>query len=212
MFIRPSASVNSLEEEIQARKQAMNCVSRLIGLAFATALFIGGTAMLLYLVVALVRTRNIAALVPICAMLVFWVGISVLVYPRFCAELVPWPARALARRLVGGGAPTGAGGGSATALPQFSVLPREVPVRGRVPVSVAAADIPAYEQRDAARPGGASRCAVCLGDVGKGEMVKRLPACLHAFHQECIDLWLRGSSTCPVCRYGVFELLPAEVA
>lgn len=93
----------------------MNCVSRLIGQAFITTVCIGGTAMLLYLIVKLARTRNISGLVPVCAMLVFWVGISVLVYPRFCAELVPW-------LLCGGGAPRGA-------LPPFTALRREPPVR-----------------------------------------------------------------------------------
>ncbi|CAL4970306.1 unnamed protein product [Urochloa decumbens] len=109
----------------------------------------------------------------------------------------------------------GRGGGGGSALPQFvmDVLPREPPARGGARV-VAVDDIPAYEHRNAAArtEGGASECTVCLGEVEEGEVVKRLPLCLHMFHQHCIDRWLlNGKTTCPVCRCDVFAPLPAEM-
>ncbi|KAG2649852.1 hypothetical protein PVAP13_1NG136038 [Panicum virgatum] len=45
-------------------------------------------------------------------------------------------------------------------------------------------------------------CRVCLGEVGDAERVKWMPACRHLFHQQCINAWLHGHSTCPVCRRG----------
>lgn len=45
-------------------------------------------------------------------------------------------------------------------------------------------------------------CSVCLEQVGVGELLRSLP-CLHQFHVNCIDTWLRQQGTCPVCKYCV---------
>ncbi|XP_004954598.1 E3 ubiquitin-protein ligase EL5-like [Setaria italica] len=65
-----------------------------------------------------------------------------------------------------------------------------------------------HEHGDAAASSTAVRCVVCLGEVGNGEPVKRLPACRHLFHQHCINLWLHGHPTCPVCRCSAFAPPP----
>lgn len=43
-------------------------------------------------------------------------------------------------------------------------------------------------------------CSVCLEQVDVGELVRSLP-CLHQFHANCIDPWLRQQGTCPVCKF-----------
>jgi len=45
-------------------------------------------------------------------------------------------------------------------------------------------------------------CSVCLEQVTEGELVRSLP-CLHQFHANCIDPWLRQQGTCPVCKFKV---------
>lgn len=45
-------------------------------------------------------------------------------------------------------------------------------------------------------------CSICLEQVNRGELVRSLP-CLHQFHTNCIDPWLRQQGTCPVCKFKV---------
>lgn len=43
-------------------------------------------------------------------------------------------------------------------------------------------------------------CVVCLSVMEEGEVGRVLPMCRHVFHVECVDVWLRSHSTCPICR------------
>ncbi|MED6181847.1 hypothetical protein PIB30_023056 [Stylosanthes scabra] len=43
-------------------------------------------------------------------------------------------------------------------------------------------------------------CVICLGDFEKGEKLRLLPKCGHAFHVSCIDAWFQSHSNCPICR------------
>ncbi|WVZ79946.1 hypothetical protein U9M48_027468 [Paspalum notatum var. saurae] len=69
----------------------------------------------------------------------------------------------------------------------------------------AIAALPAHEY---GKKTGDDDCAVCLGELQRGEVVKQLPACAHLFHKGCIDAWLRSHLTCPVCRSPVDSALP----
>ena len=51
---------------------------------------------------------------------------------------------------------------------------------------------------------GGGDCAVCLSKFEQRDLLRLLPLCCHAFHAECIDIWLRSNLTCPLCRSAVF--------
>ncbi|CAL5038840.1 unnamed protein product [Urochloa decumbens] len=70
--------------------------------------------------------------------------------------------------------------------------------RGGLSAAAITAVAPAFPyEPSAAAPGD---CAVCLEAMKAGEVARRLPACAHAFHVGCIDMWLDSHATCPVCR------------
>lgn len=48
-------------------------------------------------------------------------------------------------------------------------------------------------------------CAVCLLEFEDDDYVRTLPICSHAFHVDCIDVWLRSHANCPLCRAVVFH-------
>ena len=56
--------------------------------------------------------------------------------------------------------------------------------------------LPEYRVAQSSR---ALDCAICLEPLGPGSAARILP-CLHQFHKECIDLWLRDTCVCPVSR------------
>ena len=45
-------------------------------------------------------------------------------------------------------------------------------------------------------------CPICLVDYEVGDELRTLP-CFHAFHKDCIDKWLEGSTLCPICKTDV---------
>eukprot|EP00927_Polykrikos_kofoidii_P044086 TRINITY_DN38150_c0_g1_i1.p1 TRINITY_DN38150_c0_g1~~TRINITY_DN38150_c0_g1_i1.p1 ORF type:complete len:524 (-),score=71.34 TRINITY_DN38150_c0_g1_i1:408-1892(-) len=55
----------------------------------------------------------------------------------------------------------------------------------------------------------AEPCVICREVLCEGDEVKRLP-CLHVFHRECIDQWLRVKPICPLDKFRVDDLIRAQ--
>lgn len=76
------------------------------------------------------------------------------------------------------------------------------------------AALPLVSYRDARRHrigdarGDPLECAVCLLEFDDDDALRLLPACPHAFHPECISLWLEKHVTCPLCRANVLDAPP----
>ncbi|XP_046890729.1 uncharacterized protein LOC124477157 isoform X2 [Hypomesus transpacificus] len=56
-----------------------------------------------------------------------------------------------------------------------------------------------------AHSAGKTQCQICFSDYTEGEELRMLP-CLHDYHVQCIDRWLKESATCPICRADVSEM------
>jgi hypothetical protein len=70
----------------------------------------------------------------------------------------------------------------------MAALPREPAVGlGRAAI----AGLPVYKYEKIGHVDGeGDQCAVCLAEIRPKEVVKRLTACTHLFHEGCIDVWL----------------------
>jgi len=47
-------------------------------------------------------------------------------------------------------------------------------------------------------------CPICLGSWEASDSIKITP-CQHAFHEECIESWLKSARTCALCRQDLVE-------
>eukprot|EP00929_Paragymnodinium_shiwhaense_P086516 TRINITY_DN47015_c0_g1_i1.p1 TRINITY_DN47015_c0_g1~~TRINITY_DN47015_c0_g1_i1.p1 ORF type:complete len:643 (+),score=124.16 TRINITY_DN47015_c0_g1_i1:81-2009(+) len=56
------------------------------------------------------------------------------------------------------------------------------------------------------------QCMICMEAFASGDVLRTLP-CLHRYHQNCADEWLRRSRECPICKRDITEVFlpPAEV-
>uniref|UniRef100_A0ACD5WQI6 Uncharacterized protein n=1 Tax=Avena sativa TaxID=4498 RepID=A0ACD5WQI6_AVESA len=73
------------------------------------------------------------------------------------------------------------------------------------------ASMASLPRREVAK-GEAVHCAVCITELAPGETARVLPRCGHAFHVDCVDMWLKSHSTCPLCRCPAVDAPPLPPA
>jgi len=59
--------------------------------------------------------------------------------------------------------------------------------------------LPVIIYRDESQSNFDSLCIFCQNDFQAGERIRTLP-CNHAFHADCVDIWLREHDSCPTCK------------
>ncbi|XP_010882093.2 uncharacterized protein si:ch211-59o9.10 isoform X1 [Esox lucius] len=57
---------------------------------------------------------------------------------------------------------------------------------------------------DSAHSAGKIQCQICCSDYTEGELLRMLP-CLHDYHVQCIDRWIKENASCPICRIDISE-------
>ncbi|XP_066388608.1 E3 ubiquitin-protein ligase Os03g0188200-like isoform X2 [Miscanthus floridulus] len=93
-----------------------------------------------------------------------------------------------------------AGGGGGGAVVHLERRARGAGLDREVVESFPTAVYGDVKARVVAKSGPPLECAVCLAAFEDRDELRVLPACCHVFHPDCIDPWLAGSVTCPLCR------------
>nr|DAD28074.1 TPA_asm: hypothetical protein HUJ06_029542 [Nelumbo nucifera] len=76
--------------------------------------------------------------------------------------------------------------------------PPPAPSLGLDPASIQS--LPIFLHRTLTTASDEAQCSICLCTFQYEDNVKVLPQCLHAFHPDCVDKWLKTHSSCPLCR------------
>ncbi|WVZ86913.1 hypothetical protein U9M48_033626 [Paspalum notatum var. saurae] len=125
---------------------------------------------------------------------------------RYCGTLDSFRGRVFGSNS-GGAGPRGhggsGGGGGEGQLSRSQESWNVSPSTGLDETLISKITLCKYKRGDAAAAVHTTDCSVCLGEFRDGESLRLLPKCSHAFHQQCIDKWLKSHSNCPLCRSNI---------
>mmetsp|Transcript_14821 Transcript_14821/g.24519 ORF Transcript_14821/g.24519 Transcript_14821/m.24519 type:complete len:162 (+) Transcript_14821:131-616(+) len=67
-----------------------------------------------------------------------------------------------------------------------------------------------YRQRSKKSSPDDDTCPICLSGYDDGDIVSRGNACVHTFHSECLQCWIKRDPSCPCCRQNIMVDLDAD--
>jgi Ring finger domain len=57
-----------------------------------------------------------------------------------------------------------------------------------------------FESRNFFSEDNGGTCSICFEDYVKGDKLTKCRVCKQCFHNQCIKVWLKHKSSCPLCR------------
>uniref|UniRef100_A0A0A9CP95 RING-type E3 ubiquitin transferase n=1 Tax=Arundo donax TaxID=35708 RepID=A0A0A9CP95_ARUDO len=120
---------------------------------------------------------------------------------RYCGTFGSFRGRVFGSNSGGGARSGGGGGGSGHGQSRSQESWSVSPTTGLDETLISKITLCKYKRGDAIIH--TTDCSVCLGEFRDGESLRLLPKCSHAFHQQCIDKWLKSHSNCPLCRSNI---------
>lgn len=67
------------------------------------------------------------------------------------------------------------------------------------------------KENNKSKEGNNNKCAICISDFEVGEKKSTLP-CMHCFHYNCIEKWIKRQKCCPICKFDIsFESLKSSI-